>query len=58
MIAVSVHVVLPEARLVQRHFPPGNLHTGRQIEPVRRSFRRHGSCTFTDLALLVPSGLQ
>ena len=28
----------------------------REIEPVRRSFCRHGSCTFTGVALLVPSG--
>ena len=26
------------------------------IEPVRRSFCRHGSCTFTEVARLVPSG--
>ena len=36
----------------------GNSHnaTSREIEPVRRSFRRHGSCTFTEVARLVPSG--
>ena len=26
------------------------------IEPVRRSFCRHGSCTFTEVTRLVPSG--
>ena len=28
----------------------------REIEPLRRSFCRHGSCTFTEVARLVPSG--
>ena len=28
----------------------------RKIEPVRRSLRRHGSRTFTEVARLVPSG--
>ena len=28
-----------------------------EIEPVRRSYRRRGSCTFTEVARLVPSGL-
>ena len=27
-----------------------------EIEPVRRSFCRHGSCTFTEVARLVPYG--
>ena len=34
----------------------GKFTTSREIEPVRRSFRRHGSCTFTEVARLVPSG--
>ena len=28
----------------------------REIEPAHGSFRRHGSCTFTEVARLVPSG--
>ena len=28
----------------------------REIEPIRRSFCRHGSCTFTEVARVVPSG--
>ena len=34
----------------------GKFTMSREIEPVRRSFRRHGSCTFTEVAHLVPSG--
>ena len=34
----------------------GEFTMSRKIEPVRRSFCRHGSCTFTELARLVPSG--
>ena len=32
--------------------------TSREIEPVRRSFRRRRSCTFTEVARLVPSGFN
>ena len=28
----------------------------REIDPVRRSFRRRGSCAFTEVARLAPSG--
>ena len=34
----------------------GKFTTSREVELVRRSFRRHGSCTFSEVALLVPSG--
>ena len=30
----------------------------RELEPVRRSFCRHGSCTFTEVARLVHSGIS
>ena len=36
----------------------GKFTTSREIEPVRRSFCRHGSCTFTAVARLVPSGAE
>ena len=35
----------------------GKFATSREIEPVRRSLRRRGSRTFTEVARLVPSGL-
>ena len=35
----------------------GKFTTSREIEPVRRSFRRRRSCTFTEAARLVPSGV-
>ena len=34
----------------------GKFTTSREIEPVRRSFRRRRSCTLTEVARLVPSG--
>ena len=34
----------------------GEFTTSRDIAPVRRSFCRHGSCTLTEVARLVPSG--
>ena len=34
----------------------GNFTMSREIRPVRRSFCRHGSCTFTEVARLVHSG--
>ena len=34
----------------------GKFTTSHEIEPVRRSFRRHGSSTFAEVARLVPSG--
>ena len=34
----------------------GKFTMSREIEPVRRSFRRSGSCTLTEVERLVPSG--
>ena len=34
----------------------GKLTTSREIQPIRRSVCVHGSCTFTEVARLVPSG--
>ena len=34
----------------------GECTMSREIEPVRRSLCRHGSCMFTEVAHLVPSG--
>ena len=42
--------------LVRRH-QTYEFTMSREIEPVRRSFCRHGNCTFTEVAHLVPSGL-
>ena len=42
--------------LLQLQSSEGKFKMSREIEPVRRSFCRHGSCTFTEVARLVPSG--
>ena len=34
----------------------GKFTMSREIEPVRRSFCKHGSCMFTEVARVVPSG--
>ena len=49
--ATSVHVPL-----LCLQSSEGKSTMPREIEPVRRSFCRHGSCTFTEVARLVPSG--
>ena len=36
----------------------GKFTMSREIEPVRRSFCRHGSCTLTEVARLVLSGVD
>ena len=33
----------------------GKFTMAREIEPVSKSFRRHGSCAFAEVARLVPS---
>ena len=44
------------ASLLRPQSSEGKCTTSRGIEPERRSFRGHGSCTFTEVARLVPSG--
>ena len=36
----------------------GQFATSREIEPERRSLRRHGSSTFVEAARLVPSSIS
>ena len=45
--------IMPPLRLQSSE---GKFTTSREIEPVRMSFRRRRSCTFTEVARLVPSG--
>ncbi len=50
-------------RIIRRHqacdfrlqSSEGKFTMSREIEPVRRSFCRHGSCTFTEITRVVPS---
>ena len=49
--ATSANVPLLGLQSSEGRFP-----TPREIEPGRRSFCRRGSCTFTEVARLVPSG--
>ena len=42
--------------LLRMQSSEGKFTMSREIEPVRRSFCRRGSCTFTEVARLVPSG--
>ena len=48
----SVNMPLPRLQSSE-----GKFNMSHEIESVRRSFRRHGSCTFTEVARLLPSGL-
>ena len=50
--ATSANLPLLRLQSSERKF----IIMSRETEPVRRSFRRHGSCTFTEVARLVPSG--
>ena len=69
--ASVMRAIRPDQKLTRRHqtchfrkhatYEPaefgGEIHKSHEIEPVPRSFCRRRSCTFAEVARLVPSGL-
>ena len=50
------HATLANMPLLHLQSSEGEFTTSREIEPIRRVFCRRRSCTFTEVARLVPSG--